>query len=190
MMFCRFWCIYKILFFLGLSDWKLHLYNLLHNPELHCVIVDFSAELFPAFQGQQLKFSPDLWNKQNNDTTVHSFPRLGIHARVIFALLARFVAPIPHHQTIFKGGLSKQKPPKTFIWALPPACESQSSVRSCFFTAGAFIDAWLHHLEKLPTSLSAHHVAPQHPGDHYPANTGRTHLFGFSIKPILWNEAW
>lgn len=58
MMFCRFWCIYKILLFLGLSDWNLHLYNLLHNPELHCVIVDFSAELFPAFQGNSWNFLP------------------------------------------------------------------------------------------------------------------------------------
>lgn len=148
--------------------------------------------IFPLsfFQLSRVTVSSDSWNKQNNDTTVHSFPRLGIHARVIFALLTRFVAPIPHHQTIFTGGLSKQKPPKTFIWASPPACESQSGVRSCVFTAGALINAWLHHLEKLPTSLSAHPVAPQHPGDHYLANTGRTPLFDFSIKPMLWNGVW
>lgn len=94
----------------------------------------------------------------------------------------RFVAPIPHHQTFFMGRLSKQKPPKTFIWASLPACESQSSVRSCFFTLIRF-DWCL--VASLGKASNITFCTPQHPGDHYPANTGRTHLFGFSIKPIF-----
>lgn len=186
-MFCRFWCIYKILLFLGLSDWNLHLYNLLHNPELHCVIVDFSAELFPAFQGNSWNF---LLICEINKIMTQLCIRFHVLA-FTHVWYSRFSLASLHRFLIIKPFSRADFPNKNHPKPSSEHCrESQSSVRSCFYTAGALIDAWLHHLEKLPTSLSAHHVGPQHPGDHYPANTGRTQLFGFSIKPILWNEAW
>lgn len=57
-MFCRLWWLKKLLFLVGLSDRNLHLYKLFHNPQLRCVFVDFSAELFPAFQGNSWNFLP------------------------------------------------------------------------------------------------------------------------------------
>lgn len=131
-MLCRFCCFYRVIFFVGLSHWNLHLYNLLHNHE-RSVIVNFSAELFPTLHGNSRFSLPGSLNKQNNCRTVPSFPRFGGHARVTFALAARFVATILYQQIISKDGFRKTKAPKTFIWASPSACESQSHVLQVMF---------------------------------------------------------
>lgn len=160
-MFCRFWWLKKLLFLVGLSDWNLHLYELFHNPQLHCVIVDFSAELFPAFQGNSRNF---LLIREINKIMTQLRIRFHVlafmhvwHSRFSLASLHRFLIIKPFSRGGGAGGWggggfpnkNHTKPSREHrCWAW----EFQSSVRSCFFTAGASIDAWLHHLEQLPTS--------------------------------------
>lgn len=130
---------------------------------------------------------PDLLNKQNNCTTVSSFPRLGVYARVTFAHVAGVIVLILYRQNLFKGGLPKQRT-QNLHPSTAAACEAQSSALRVLSSPQAL---WLIPACITWKSFPHHflHITLRHsiPRDPSPANAGRTHLFDLN-KTQSWED--